>query len=304
MKYRKLGNTGFDVSEIGFGTWQIGGKRWKSLSREDNVELLRSARDLGINIFDSAEVYGQYKDGNGYLQSESQELLGQAFKNRRDEVIYCVKLGQFDEYTHRSDYNPQRIVDQFNQSLRRLNTDYIDIVLVHAPSLAKVKNEKAITILQTLRALGKAKAVGYSFEAEPEHIKEAMNQDIDVVMLQYNLLERQCEDAIKKATKYGVGILVGGPFKRGYLTGRWKTTEDIAKEEDDYWKWNLKYNKDKVKHILDSVNRSLREVGSPKELRKRSLELVLSQPVASAIIGHRILDEVKENVQSLEKKDG
>jgi len=300
MKYRKLGNTGFDVSEIGFGTWQIGGKRWKSLSREENIEMLRSARDLGVNIFDSAVVYGQYSDNNGYLQSESQELLGEAFKNRRDEVIYCVKLGQFDEYTHRSDYNPQRIVDQFNQSLKRLNTNYIDIALIHAPSLAEVKEGKAITILQTLRALGKVKAIGYSFEVEPEHVKEAINQDVNVIMLQYNLLERQCESAIQKATEHGVGILVGGPFKRGYLTGRWKTAEDIAKEEDDYWKWNIKYNKGKVERILKDVNQYIEEVGSPLGLRKKSLEFVLSQPVASVIIGHRSLDEVKENIQNLE----
>ena len=302
MKYRKLGDTGYDVSEIGFGTWQIGGKRWKSLSREENIAMLRSARDLGVNIFDSAVVYGQYSDDKGYLQSESQELLGEAFKERRDEVIYCVKLGQFDEYTHKSDYNPQRIVDQFNQSLRRLNTNYVDIALIHAPSLKKVKDGRAITILQTLRALGKAKAIGYSFEAEPEHVQESIDQDIDVIMLQYNMLESQCRQAIKNAEEHGIGILVGGPFKRGYLTGRWRNTKDIAREEDDYWKWNLKYNKGKVEGILERVNQHLEEAGSPDELRRRSLEFILSQSVASAIIGHRSLDEVKENIQYLEKE--
>lgn len=301
MKYRKLGNTGFDVSEIGFGSWQIGGKRWNSLSKKDNIDLLRKARELGINIFDSAVVYGQYTDDKGYLQSESQELLGEAFKNDRDKVIYCVKLGQFDEYTHRNDYNPARIIDQFNHSLRRLNTDYIDIALIHAPSLAKIKDEKSITILQTLRALDKVRAIGYSFENEQEHVKSAINQDIDVIMLQYNLLEKQCEQVIKKASEHGVGILVGGPFKRGYLTGRWRTINDIANEEDDYWKWNLRYNKDKVKQILEKVNNYLNE-NSPKELRKRSLEFILSQPVASAIIGHRTLDELNENISLIENE--
>ena len=127
MKYRKLGNTGFDVSEVGFGTWQIGGKRWKAGSEIDKIKLLREAKKLGVNIFDAAVVYGQYKDEDGHLQSESQELLGKAFAENRDGVYYCIKFGQFDEYSHRSDYNPDRIIDQFKQSLRRLNTDYIDL---------------------------------------------------------------------------------------------------------------------------------------------------------------------------------
>ena len=300
MKYRKLGNTGFDVSEIGFGTWQIGGKRWQGLSDSESIKLLQESRDLGVNLFDVSVVYGQYEDKQGNLQSRSQELLGKAFESKRDSVIYCLKLGQFDEYTHRHDFNPERIVDQFNQSLRRLNTDYIDIVLIHAPTLDKVKNGRAISILQTLRALGKIKAVGYSFENEPEHVREAITQDIDVIMLQYNLLDNDCRDSIKEASDHGVGILVGGPFKRGYLTGEYKTIEDIESQPDDYWKLNLRYNKGKVEQLLGKVNSQLDQVDSPRDLRRKSLEFVLSRPVSSAVIGHRSLDEVKENISLME----
>ena len=295
MKYRKLGNTGFDVSEIGFGTWQIGGKRWQSPEKDEAISLLREAKLAGINIFDVAVVYGQYRDEMGCLQSKSQELLGEAFKLERKEVIYCLKLGQFDEYTHRSDYNPERVIEQFKQSLKRLKTDYVDIVLIHAPPLMKVRDEKAITVLKTLRALGDVKAIGYSFENEPQHVQEALKQDIDVIMFQYNLLDTDCGSVIQDAKEHGIGVLVGGPFKRGYLTGRWKTLADIKKEEDNYWEWNLRYNKDKVAQILERVNHHLDEAGSPKELRKRSLDFILSRPVSSAIVGHRSVNEVIEN---------
>lgn len=108
MKFRKLGHTGFDISTVGFGTWQLGGKRWTAPSENDGVALLRQARELGINLFDVAVVYGQYTDEKGYLQSRAQELLGKAFAKSRDGVIFCLKLGQFDEYTHRADFNPTR----------------------------------------------------------------------------------------------------------------------------------------------------------------------------------------------------
>ncbi|MBV8378241.1 MAG: aldo/keto reductase [Verrucomicrobia bacterium] len=76
VRFRKLGNTGFDVSTIGFGTWQIGGGRWQSRPRKELVELLRGSFDLGVNTYDAAIVYGQYVDDRGVLQSCSQELLG------------------------------------------------------------------------------------------------------------------------------------------------------------------------------------------------------------------------------------
>lgn len=299
MRFRKLGHTGFDVSVVSFGTWQLGGKRWNGLSEDDSIKLLHQARDIGINLFDVAVVYGQYQDEQDYLQSQSQELLGKAFKNNRDKVFYCLKLGQFDEYSHRADFDPKRLVEQFKHSLRRLQTNYADICLIHAPSLAAVKDGKAISILQTLQALDLVKAVGYSFENEPEHVLEAVKQDIDVIMLQYNLIDTECINVFEEAMNHGVGILVGGPFKRGYLTGEYKKIEELP--SDDYWQWNLNHNKDKVKEILYKVGQLLSEYKSPKELRKAALQFILKQNgVASAVIGHRAIQEVKENIALVE----
>lgn len=302
MIYRKLGNTGFDVSIVSFGTWQIGGGRWQSnQSEKKNINLLQKAHQLGVNLFDAAVVYGQYKDEQGYLQSRAQELLGKAFRNKRSEVIYCLKLGQFDEYSHRSNFEPERIIDQFEQSLRRLQTDYVDILLIHAPSLEKVRDGRAIAIAQTLRALGFVKTVGYSFENEPEHVKAAIKQDIDVIMLQYNLIDTECKNAIKKAQEHGVGILVGGPLKRGYLTGKFKSVEDLPLG-DDYWKWNIEHNRGKVEQILEKVKSLLAKFGSPRSLRKAALEHILKEPgVSSITVGHRNLGEVKENIELVEE---
>lgn len=297
MQYRKLGNTGFDVSVIGFGTWQIGGGRWSSQSDARSIELLQKSNDLGVNIFDVAVVYGQYSDEQGYLQSRSQELLGEAFSDRRDRVIYNLKLGQYEEYSHRHNYAPERLVEQFQHSLRRLKTDYIDICMIHAPSIEVVQDARAIAVLKTLQALGLVKAIGYSFESEPKHVEAALEQDIDVIMLQHNLIDRACNDMISLAEQHGVGILVGGPYKRGYLTGRYKTVADFSLE-DDYWRWNLRYNKGKVEDILSQVNALLKQHGSAEVLKKAALAYILKKSnVASCVIGHRNIEEVLDNIK-------
>lgn len=297
MKYRKLGHTGYDTSEIGFGTWQIGGMRWKKLSDKDSIDLLMQSNDLGVNLFDVAIVYGQYQSENNMICSRSQELLGKAFSNRRENVIYTVKLGQFDEYTHKHDFHPRRLIKQFQESLTNLKTGYIDICLIHAPSIFDVKNEKAITVLKTLQSLGYVKSIGYSFEAEPLHVKEAVKQDIDVLMLQYNLIDQSCKKAIDLANQHGIGILAGGPYKRGYLTGNYKTTDALPKE-DDYWRWNLSLCKDKVSSILEEVNGLLNVYKTPAELKKQALKFILNKEnIASCVIGHRSLSEVIENIK-------
>jgi aryl-alcohol dehydrogenase-like predicted oxidoreductase len=152
LEYRKLGNTGLDCSLIGFGTWQIGGGRWTGLNDDESISLILSSIKAGINIFDVAYVYGQYKNLYGEKYSRSLDLLGKALLQvRRDEVIICLKLGQLDEYSHKSNYSPRHMISQFKTALKVLNTDYIDICLVHAPSINDVSKENSITVLKTLQ---------------------------------------------------------------------------------------------------------------------------------------------------------
>jgi aryl-alcohol dehydrogenase-like predicted oxidoreductase len=295
--YRKLGRTGLDVSILGFGTWQIGGGRWRPVGEEEALRLLRMARDLGVNIFDAAVVYGQYSDENGCVQSRSQELLGKAFGPAADDVLICTKVGQYDEYAHRANFGAERLVEQVRQSMRRLRTDVLDICLVHAPSLWEVRNGLAIEILKTLQAVGWIRAIGYSFETEPQHVMAALEQPIDVIMLQYNLLDRQCEDAIDQAEEHGVGVLVGGPYKRGYLTGRYESLDDLP-TDDDYWRWNVRRNPRKVSATLQAVATLAKDTAGAADLRARALHHVLRKPgVTSAIVGHRTAEEVVENLE-------
>ncbi|SCF29036.1 aldo/keto reductase [Micromonospora saelicesensis] len=298
--YRKLGSTGFDVSVLGFGTWQIGGGRWATSGEEEALRTLRTARDAGVNIFDAAVVYGQYADARGYCQSRSQELLGKAFGPMADDIFICTKVGQYDELSHRGNFGAERLVEQVRQSLRRLRTDVLDICLVHAPSLSEVRRGLAIEVLRTLQAIGWIRAVGYSFENEPCHVMNALDQPIDVIMLQYNILDSQCGEAIDRAQERGIGVLVGGPYKRGYLTGRYRSLEDLPME-DDYWSWNVRRNPRKVAATLQQVATMAKDVPAAADLRARALQFVVSKSgVSSAIVGHRSAAELVENLEHIE----
>jgi myo-inositol catabolism protein IolS len=302
MNYAKLGRTGLDCSQLGFGTWQIGGGRWKGIGPNDSVELLRYASDCGVNLFDAAIVYGQYRGQLDERRSHSLELLGEAFASeQRKEIILCLKLGQVDEYSHRAIYQPRSMVEEFHRALRELKTDYVDICLVHAPSLTEVREGQALAVVQTIQAMGAAKFIGYSFEAEPEHARVALAQDIDVMMLQYNLLDNECAEIFQLANDRGVGMLVGGPFKRGYLSGQFETVGDLSKE-DNYWQWNLRYSPDKVRSILAKASQLKKEAGGSRELRKKGLYQILRKVGAHcAVVGHRTKEEVADNVKALEE---
>jgi aryl-alcohol dehydrogenase-like predicted oxidoreductase len=298
MKYSKLGRTGLDCSRLGFGTWQIGGGRWKGVGQDDGIKLLRHALDSGVNIFDAAIVYGQYRGGCGEYHSHALELLGEALDGaRRKQAFICLKVGQVDEFSHRAIYSPTRVVGDLQRAFKELRTDYVDICLIHAPSLQQVRDGHALAIAQTVQAMGAARFIGYSFEAEPEHAKLALTQDIDVVMLQYNLIDQQCAETFELASERGVGVLVGGPFKRGYLSGRYDRAEDLPLE-DGYWEWNLRYCREKVATTLRRAMELRAEAGGVRELRSKALAHILVHPSATvAVVGHRATDEVDDNAR-------
>jgi myo-inositol catabolism protein IolS len=302
MKYNKLGRTGLDCSRLGFGTWQVGGGRWKALERDDSVRLLRYAADCGINLFDAAFVYGQYHGELKERRSHSLELLGAAFDaDRRNQIIICLKLGQVDEYSHRATYDPRNLVEEFRSALLELRTDYVDICLIHAPSLSEVRDGRALAVVQTIQAMGAAKFIGYSFEAEPDHARIAVAQGIDVMMFQYNLLDTECAEIFGIARERGIGTLIGGPFKRGYLSGQFGTVDDLPRE-DNYWDWNLRYSPDKVKSVLTQACLLKKKAGSARELRKKALRQILQQAGANcAVVGHRIKEEVADNIKVLDE---
>ena len=217
MEYRNLGNSGLQVSVVGLGCNNFGMRMDPSATEV----VVNKAIDAGINLFDTADVYG----GAG----KSEEFLGKALGSRRHEIVLATKFGMpMGKSTYTSRGSRRYIMNAVEASLRRLNTDYIDLYQMHAP-------DTTTPIDETLRALddlvrqGKVRYIGHSNyagwqTAEAHYVAKAGNLTPFVsAQNEYSLLNRRVENELVPAVnKYGVGILPYFPLASGFLTGKYR----------------------------------------------------------------------------------
>jgi aryl-alcohol dehydrogenase-like predicted oxidoreductase len=216
MEYRQLGQTGLQVSEIGFGGWAMGKWLWgDDISDPETTAAVHRALDLGITLFDTALVYG---DGH------SEQVLGQALGKRRGEVVVATKGGRARKsdgeiYT---DSTPATLRDNCEQSLRNLRTDVIDLYQIHWPD-EQTPFEDTMATLMALRAEGKIRHIGCSNFTVP--MMERMRGAGELVSLQppYSLLRRDIEAEILPFCRaHELAVLCYSPLQRGLLTGKYK----------------------------------------------------------------------------------
>lgn len=190
MRYRELGDSGVEVSEIGFGAWVVGTSWWGDHGETDAREMVECALDEGITYFDTADVYGH---------GRSEELLGEVFDDRRDDVVLATKVG-YDFYTNpqaghgelprkvESDY----VRDAVNRSLERLGTDYVDVLQLHNANVDEITPD-VLETLDELREEGKFEAVGLALGPAIGWLAEgdfAIEQEFDAVQFVGNLFEQ------------------------------------------------------------------------------------------------------------------
>ena len=225
MRYRTLGNTGISVSEIGFGTWGIGGVTPGATSygpQEDDVSLaaLDAAFDAGINFFDTSNCYG-----NGH----SEVLLGKAFKGRRDKVIFASKAGR-ENY----DWNAFAAADirkSLDGTLSRLETDYLDVLQLHGPALEDLRRcPQIIDALKDLKAEGKIREFGISVNSPEEGIDAINEFKFPIVQANLNLVDQRAIRCglIELADREDVGLIVRTPLCFGFLSGGMKTNVSFS----------------------------------------------------------------------------
>jgi aryl-alcohol dehydrogenase-like predicted oxidoreductase len=236
MKYRKLGKSGIKVSEIGFGAWVIGLDWWgKKIDDDEAIRMLKRAYDVGINFYETADMYGKGK---------SEKLIAQTFKGMRNEVIYSTKWG-YDMYNveqvgHNEipqKHNPDHLEYALQQSLERLQTNYIDVYSLHNPKMDAIKNDNLFLSLDRLVYSGKIKshgiALGPAIGWEDEGIIAMEKRNITCLQTVYNLLEQEPgRTLLDNAKKYDVGIMVRVPDASGVLTG--KINEKTIFDKNDH----------------------------------------------------------------------
>ncbi|MGL4373059.1 MAG: aldo/keto reductase [Turicibacter sp.] len=227
MNYRVLGKTGFKISEISLGTWQLGSKWGEKFSEQVALDTLEAAYAQGINFFDTADIY------QGGL---SEQAIGKFIKSKKDKIYVVTKCGRKLNPHIAKGYNEENITEFVESSLKNMDVDQLDLVLLHCPPTEVYSNKEVFNALDELKACGKINHYGVSVETVEEAIN-ALEFDISAVEIIFNMFRlKPSESFFKLAQEKNVGIIVRVPLASGLLTGIY--TESTTFGSDDHRSYN------------------------------------------------------------------
>ena len=216
MRYKAFGSTGLQVSEMALGTWGMGGSGWDDYSEDTRLDAIRAAVECGVNFIDTAPAYN-----NGVAE----RFVGKAVKEMgvRDKVIIATKCGNdFINGAYVRNGSRDNILRECEESLRNLQTDHIDLYLIHWPDV-KVPFQETMEALTLLKEQGKVLHVGVS-NFSVEQMEEAGKYcPIEAYQPQYSMVCRSNEAQIKWAAEQGMGVMAYGSLGAGILTGAYRT---------------------------------------------------------------------------------
>ncbi len=292
MKYRTLGRTGIRISEVGLGTWGMGGDRYGRADDAESRRAILRALELGVNHIDTAPIYG-----NG----RSEEVIGAAIAGRRHEVVLATKVGMFPGGRRHFDYSGATVMRAVEESLRRLRTDYLDIYMLHSPD-AELYRDDGLEALVRLKEQGKIRAAGFSVMSVDEGIPPAMclieQGQVDVIQQAYRLLYTlPAQELFPLAQAHRVGVIARENFYFGFLTGA-ITRATVFDDHDD----RRKFRRDFIEAVLARVER-LRFLTQGRTMTQAALQFVLATPGVHGVIpGAMTVAEVEDNVRAADAK--
>ena len=286
MEFTQIANTGIRASRIGLGTWAIGGWMWGGADDDAAVATIHRALESGVTLIDTAPAYGQ---------GHSEDVVGRALKGRRESVVIATKVGlEWDEHKDvRRNASAARIQKEIEDSLRRLQTEYVDIYQVHWPDPAVPMDETA-KAMQSLYDAGKIRAVGVSNFSPAQMDEFAKSAKLHTVQPPYNLFERAAEkDVLPYAASHGLTSLTYGALCRGLLSGAMRA--DTPFTGDDLRRTDPKFQPPRFAEYLRAVERldELARTRFGKRVIHLALRWVLDQPgVGVALWGARRPNQV------------
>jgi aryl-alcohol dehydrogenase-like predicted oxidoreductase len=299
MKYRKLGNTGLIVSEVALGTMQFGARmNMGNLGQEDTSRMVKLALDRGINFIDTADVYSL---------GESETLLGNALRGVRDEIVLATKVRlPMDGNFNHSGATRVNIMREIEHSLRRLQTDYIDLYQVHGwDSITPL--EETLRTLDDLVRQGKVRYIGLSNLMSWQAATAVMLQErlgfekYATAQMYYSLVGRGIEhEFLSFADYYGIGILVWSPLAGGFLSGKYSRSNPAPAGSRFAEAGNfVPFDKEMGYRVIDALRQVAgRQGASPARV---ALAWTLRRPaVSSVIIAARTLEHLEENIRAIE----
>jgi aryl-alcohol dehydrogenase-like predicted oxidoreductase len=293
IERRILGKSGIEVTKIGVGLWAIGGDEWGEVDDRESLDMIDAALDMGINFFDTADVYGM---------GHSEKLLGTAMKGRREKFIVATKIGWvgFDRENNVSAYDTvKKLMAGVESNLERLQTDYVDLIQSHI-NFQEPNMEIFVEGFQKLQQQGKVRSYGVS-TSDYEYLK-AFNTDNQTAALQidYSILNRTPEKEIfPYTTENDIGVLVRGPLAMGILTGKFSKETQFG--EGDF-RQNWIENEDEHQIFLKDLEKveGLRPLAKEdRSLAQLAVQFVTQHPaVTLAIPGAKRISQLKENVRT------
>jgi aryl-alcohol dehydrogenase-like predicted oxidoreductase len=301
MRYRPLGRTGVSVSVVGLGTWQLGGEWGKRFDQAEVDALVGRAHELGINLIDTAECYGDHL---------AEALIGRTIARHRDDWIVATKFGHrfhADRMTGqrwspgdvRSDHwSPAEVVEQLERSLAALRSDYVDLYLFHSgPDEVFHRDELWAALDEQVRG-GKIRHLGISLGASDNLHQTARAAAIgaSVIELTYNRLNRAAESAVLESCReQQLGVLAREPLANGYLSGRYRTS-GVAGSGD----WRSSMDAQEVRARLALVEEvRANEVPPDVPMAEWALAWALGHAAVSAVItGTRSLDQLESSARA------
>jgi aryl-alcohol dehydrogenase-like predicted oxidoreductase len=297
MKYRILGRTGLTVSDVGLGTismggpFRLGGYEFGRGEVDDrnSVKTMQVALDAGVNIIDTADIYGF---------GHAEELVGQAIAGRREKSIIVTKVGnRGDEVTWAKDFTSEWIRKACEASLKRMRTDYIDTYLLHTPDDDFVFSEEVFTVFNALKAEGKIRFFGCSVTGPKQGMDLIQSGFGDVVEVEYSIWERSAaEDLFIECENADMGVLIKAPLASGLLTGKYNKNSFF--DSNDFR--TVLYPREQLNlavNVADYLFGYTVELGVT--MPQLCLKYVLSRKeVSSVIAGGKTAGQILENVRA------
>jgi len=293
MKYRTLGKTGLKVSEVGFGAWAIGGNNYGNSygPTDDKVSLaaVEKAFELGCNFYDTADVYGH---------GHSEELLGQALKEHRDDVILATKVGgDFYHDPPRMNFNPEYLEFASAKSCERLQTDHLDLYQLHNPPAQLLKSRKIFDGLDKLKDSGRIRHYGISIHDPQEGLLAMRYGQPAAIQVVFNLLRQEAKNQLfQVARDQNVAIIAREPLANGFLAGKF-TIDSTFPSGDIRRNFPSNYLSGLIRasqqlRLLESKTRTLAQA---------SIRFVLDHKDVSTVIpGAKTPQQTEEDIRSSE----
>jgi aryl-alcohol dehydrogenase-like predicted oxidoreductase len=295
VKYRRLGKTNLNVSVVGTGTWQFGGEWGKTFSQDEVNRILGRAKELGINLIDTAECYGDHL---------SERMVGKAIQHDRDSWVVATKFGhKFHKNFDRTDHwSAGEVRQQLEDSLKALGTDTIDLYQFHSGNDAALAQDDLWQILQDQVQAGKIRFLGLSISSKQENlhqVQRAREIGASTIQLVYSRLDRQPEERVLPAClEQDLGVLARVPLASGLLSGKYSPGQTFTDAGDVRSTMNPEKMAARLKEVED-IRRN--EVPDGVPMAGWALAWCLRHPAVTCVIpGNKTVEQLEANARAAE----